>query len=325
MNLKEKLEMINAEKKEQFISIQNELNEKYSKYISLEDFCKSISGKVKEYCLQWCSKQDNTKKWVQDLISIFTDADIAHTLVNCLSFGLSQKEGCSLKVFSAFVRTNKAIKYEHSSTRMANYCQCILNALLHFGFISIEAKGYKYTQTTSQNSVDGGGLVRVNLPDSWDEGKKILPLRCGSSYYTKGVTHTLGSIFNPDGNEVEHCQETIDLVNSVPLQFNSNLFEYNGRQIGLSEMRADKFNPEKHESLEDYQAQRELQHSQYQGRFGEYIPNIPVNKNKCFYNVSLPGGEGRMYVDNDIGNFTGIKGIRFMVQFGNGEYVGKDY
>ena len=139
-----------------------------------------------------------------------------------------------------------------------------------------------------------------------------------------------------DGNELDHCSETMELSDNIPLQYSTRVFDLLKGEFHLTDATEEKWDPEKFDTFEEYVEARKL-------AFNNYISKIPAVIKEMlgvvFYNTyeddsrgrTYPtnsaanyedDSRGRTYPTNSAANYVGIKEIRALISFANGESIG---
>ena len=125
------------------------------------------------------------------------------------------------------------------------------------------------------------------------------------------MTHrVLGTIWAKNGNELDHNDIALSLINSTPLTFNQDVMEKLGYEFKLSEPDMDDWDSTKFPEYKDWVEAREKAHKAYISKLPEYIRE----ESGVVYNTYAPDSRGRLYPTNDTGNFVGIKYIRAVIQ-----------
>ena len=122
-----------------------------------------------------------------------------------------------------------------------------------------------------------------------------------------------------DGNELDHCSETMELSDNIPLQYSTRVFDLLKGEFHLTDATEEKWDPEKFDTFEEYVEARKL-------AFNNYISKIPAVIKEMlgvvFYNTYEDDSRGRTYPTNSAANYVGIKEIRALISFANGESIG---
>jgi hypothetical protein len=125
------------------------------------------------------------------------------------------------------------------------------------------------------------------------------------------LTHrVLGTIWARDGNELDHNDIALELLNNTPLTFNQDVMEKLGYEFNLSEPDKKDWDSVKFPVYEDWVEAREKAHKAYISKLPEYIKK----ESGVVYNTYAPDSRGRLYPTNDTGNFVGIKYVRAVIQ-----------
>ena len=199
---------------------------------------------------------------------------------------------------------------EKRLARLGQWATMFLDSLMDFHIIEksnvrIEAK---VKNGNELRFMDGYYLNRQALVQDYDCEGITQPNK------KPRLTHrVLGTIWAKDGNELDHNDTILNIINSTPLTFNQDVMEKLGYEFSLSE--PDKKDKKDWDSVkfpvyEDWVEAREKAHKAYISKLPEYIKG----ESGVVYNTYAPDSRGRLYPTNDTGNFVGIKYIRAVIQ-----------
>lgn len=132
------------------------------------------------------------------------------------------------------------------------------------------------------------------------------------------LTHrVLGSIWVKNGDELDHNDTIINLLNNTPLQFNQDVMAKLNYEFNLSEPDKKDWDSVKFPVYEDWIKARERAHE-------AYICKLPAYIKECtgtVYNTYAPDSRGRLYPTNDTGNMVGLKYIRAVIQSAHSDQI----
>lgn len=193
---------------------------------------------------------------------------------------------------------------EKKLARLGQWATMFLDALRDFHII--EKSNVKIEAKNSNGKfMDGYYLNRQALVQDYD---------CeGITQPNKKPSHThrvLGTIWAKNGNELDHNDIALSLINSTPLTFNQDVMQKLGYEFKLSEPDMDDWDSVKFPEYKDWVEAREKAHKAYISKLPEYIRE----ESGVVYNTYAPDSRGRLYPTNDTGNFVGIKYIRAVIQ-----------
>lgn len=196
---------------------------------------------------------------------------------------------------------------EKRLARLGQWATIFLDALMDFHIIEksnikIEAKAKNGSEP---RFMDGYYLNRQALIQNYDCEGITQPNK------KPRLTHrVLGTIWARDGNELDHNDIALNLVNGTPLTFNQDVMEKLNYEFSLSEPDKKDWDSMKFPVYEDWVEAREKAHNAYISKLPEYIRE----ESGIVYNTYAPDSRGRLYPTNDTGNFVGIKYIRAVIQ-----------
>ena len=190
--------------------------------------------------------------------------------------------------------------------RLGQWATMLLDTLIDFHII--EKSNVKIEAKNSNNEprlMDGYYLNRQALVRDYDCEGITQPNK------KPKLTHrVLGTIWAKNGNELDHNDIALNLLNNTPLTFNQDVMEKLGYEFKLSEPDKDDWDSAKFPVYEDWVEAREKAHKAYISKLPEYIRE----ESGVVYNTYAPDSRGRLYPTNDTGNFVGIKYIRAVIQ-----------
>ena len=192
--------------------------------------------------------------------------------------------------------------------RLGQWATMLLDSLMDFHIIEksdikIEAKDKN--SNNEPRLMDGYYLNRQALVRDYDCEGITQPNK------KPKLTHrVLGTIWAKNGNELDHNDIALNLLNNTPLTFNQDVMEKLGYEFKLSEPDKDDWDSAKFPVYEDWVEAREKAHKAYISKLPEYIRE----ESGVVYNTYAPDSRGRLYPTNDTGNFVGIKYIRAVIQ-----------
>ncbi|MBQ3932968.1 MAG: hypothetical protein II653_04370 [Lachnospiraceae bacterium] len=183
----------------------------------------------------------------------------------------------------------------------------------------------RYSQTKIENMYDvpsykselDGWYLDLSLytHQSVEDKSKILSK---PNLKPKKTLKTLGSIWSKDGDELDHNSIIIGLLNKMALTVNSDVLKDINYEFTVSEPKDSKWDPCAYPNKEDWINARITQHEQYVGKIPEQLKEL---EGKTIYNTHAADNRLRLYINNDIGNYIGIKYLRGVYQFEQGCYV----
>lgn len=183
----------------------------------------------------------------------------------------------------------------------------------------------RYSQTKIENMYDvpsykselDGWYLDLSLytHQSVEDKSKILSK---PNFKPKKTLKTLGSIWSKDGDELDHNSIIIGLLNKMALTVNSDVLKDIDYTFTVSEPNDSKWDSTAYPNKEDWIAARIVQHEQYVGKIPEQLKEL---EGKTIYNTHAADNRLRLYINNDIGNYIGIKYLRGVYQFNDGCYV----
>lgn len=205
--------------------------------------------------------------------------------------------------------------------RCCAWCTGIINTLIDMKFMSIKEDGIKIPESilaqrdSESQAKDTLNEVILNIPEYHSE-KLFISIPNGKPKHSKKV---LGNMWTRDGNELDHCSETMKLSDNIPLQYSTRVFDLLKGEFHLTDATEEKWDPEKFNTFEEYVEARKL-------AFNNYISKIPAVIKEMlgvvFYNTYEDDSRGRTYPTNSAANYVGIKEIRALISFANGESIG---
>lgn len=191
--------------------------------------------------------------------------------------------------------------------RLGQWATMFLDTLMDFNIIKksdvkIEAKNGNGNEP---RLMDGYYLNRQALIKNYDCEGITQPNK------KPRLTHrVLGTIWAKNGNELDHNDIALNLLNNTPLTFNQDVMEKLGYEFNLSEPDKKDWDSAKFPVYEDWVEAREKAHKAYISKLPEYIRE----ESGVVYNTYAPDSRGRLYPTNDTGNFVGIKYVRAVIQ-----------
>ena len=191
--------------------------------------------------------------------------------------------------------------------RLGQWATMLLDTLIDFHIIEksnvkIEAKN---SNSNEPRLMDGYYLNRQALVRDYDCEGITQPNK------KPKLTHrVLGTIWAKNGNELDHNDIALNLLNNTPLTFNQDVMEKLGYEFKLSEPDKDDWDSAKFPEYKDWVEAREKAHKAYISKLPEYIKG----ESGVVYNTYAPDSRGRLYPTNDTGNFVGIKYVRAVIQ-----------
>jgi hypothetical protein len=278
------------------------------------------------FILGWAEtkkKNDTYPQWVQDILTLAEACNMQEVVRSALIACRSEKPvamGCLVGALIPHEFTK--LNLPKPDTRLKNWVEVCLSGLCQFGWIVAVPKGVEYTTDPSNPYAKayGIGFVLGTLKvEMEDEEPRVLNVPNDSPVYT---SRTLGTMWAKSGNELDHCAETIQISNSIPLQWNIAVLNAMGGKFYLSEAQCEDWDHEKFKTFEEYCAHRQEQ-------FDSYISKIPTSilekgADAVVYNTYAPDSRGRWYPTNDTYNYVGIKQVRALLKLANGAAVSKE-
>ena len=207
----------------------------------------------------------------------------------------------------------------HCKTDMLNkWSSAFLTALndLHILRYSQTKIENMYDVPSYKSELDGWYLdLSLYTHQSVEDKSKILSK---PNFRPKKTLKTLGSIWSKDGDELDHNSIIIGLLNKMPLTINSDVLKDINYEFTVSEPVDSKWDSIAYPNKEDWINARITQHEQYVGKIPEQLKEL---EGKVIYNTHAADNRLRLYINNDIGNYIGIKYLRGVYQFNDGCYV----
>lgn len=207
----------------------------------------------------------------------------------------------------------------HCKTDMLNkWSSAFLTALndLHILRYSSTKIENIYETPDYRSELDGWYLdLSLYTHQSVEDKSKILSK---PNFKPKKTLKTLGSIWSKDGDELDHNNIIIGLLNKMPLTINSEVLKDINYEFTVSEPKDSKWDQCAYPNKEDWINARIVQHEQYVGKIPEQLKEL---EGKTIYNTHACDNRLRLYINNDIGNYIGIKYLRGVYQFEDGCYV----
>ena len=183
----------------------------------------------------------------------------------------------------------------------------------------------RYSQTKIENMYDvpaykselDGWYLDLSLytHQSIEDKSKILSK---PNFKPRKTLKTLGSIWSKDGDELDHNNIIIGLLNKMPLTINSEVLKDINYEFTVSEPVDSKWDSVAYPDKQDWINARITQHEQYVGKMPEQLKEL---EGQTIYNTHACDNRLRLYINNDIGNYIGIKYLRGVYQFEDGCYV----
>ena len=207
----------------------------------------------------------------------------------------------------------------HCKTDMLNkWSSAFLTALndLHILRYSQTKIENMYDVPSYKSELDGWYLdLSLYTHQSVEDKSKILSK---PNFRPKKTLKTLGSIWSKDGDELDHNSIIIGLLNKMPLTINSDVLKDINYEFTVSEPVDSKWDSIAYPNKEDWINARITQHEQYVGKIPEQLKEL---EGKTIYNTHAADNRLRLYINNDVGNYIGIKYLRGVYQFEQGCYV----
>lgn len=225
----------------------------------------------------------------------------------------------------------KELKTAYKATRLAMWSEALIQTLINDNVIDIIEDGHQIENFKPKYKTVWikGKPVEVQANKS-TVASVVLKLSCVEGddlYYVTAPSaepeesrHVLGSVWCKGFNEIDACDEVLSLTNATPLKFNQNIWSAMDEMI---EVVLDPADCPLNKSWKEYCEEREIAYAQYYQHINDYI-NVSGILGEVFYNTYEPDYRGRLYANNDVGNFIGIKPIRAMVQPAQGVVVTKE-
>lgn len=288
--------------------------------ICIAKFIVNAKARV-EHLLSICP-DPSAQGWIRDQETLAQDLEgISKAFERVIYFGLqgNKDNPVSLHVLARMASLGAIKQIEKNpQSRLKDMAELICNTLVDLGYLKIIPQSIPVEKTSQYSTgfIDG---CYISLPNEID-GKKVLPLREAKNYHTYSAD-TLGSSWLKDGNELDHCEETLELSNWTPLRWNYDILALMGNKFELAPASMDDWDPTVYDTFEEYEMARQIAFENYQGKMPEYILNQKTNKNDCFYITIKVGFIGREYIASETGNFITYKQQRAIIEDGIGEPV----
>lgn len=291
----------------------------------LKEVCKILAPKIKtkiisrimaryEVLKGKVTKQGKpySTQYLDELLQLAQTVKLSPLIENCI---LRLRETSKEKPTSIhqFVGSTVPKELEYCTVkgrlaRLGQWATIFLDAMADFNIIKksdikIEAKAKN--SNNEPRLMDGYYLNRQALVQDYDCEGITQPNK------KPRLTHrVLGTIWAKDGNELDHNDIALNLINSTPLTFNQDVMEKLNYEFSLSEPDKKDWDSVKFPVYEDWVEAREKAHKAYISKLPEYIKE----ESGVVYNTYAPDSRGRLYPTNDTGNFVGIKYIRAVIQ-----------
>ena len=261
-------------------------------------------------------------KWVQEILTLAHMCNMEQVVRSALIAVRSDKP-VPMGLLAGAIIPHQITKLNLTKPdcRMKNWVEVIITGMCQFGWIVAVPSSIQYEKGDSPYAKATGigfklGTLKVDVNDP---EVRVLTVPGNSPAYT---SRTLGTMWAKDGQELDHCAETFQISNSIPLQWNTDVLHAMGNAFYLSEAKEEDWDQTQFDTFEEY-----CQHRIEQ--FNSYISKIPTRileeeEGTIVYNTYAPDSRGRGYPTNDAYNYVGIKQIRALVRFAKGEVVSKD-
>ena len=204
----------------------------------------------------------------------------------------------------------RKVKTDYPEFRISVWIRSAILVLIADGMLKVMPKAIK--ADTDQDLVANGlrrGMIAKVIFTPQLYGKAVQELHTPSNT-PKRTKKLLGSVWCKGIDEIDCCLETVNLSNHVKLKYNEVVWKALDEAVGIT---IDVEDCPEGKSFEQYKKEREKQFHDYLGKFADYI-GADVDNEREFFNTYEPDFRGRLYVNNDTGNFIGIKEIRALVQ-----------
>lgn len=296
----------------------NEFND----YVELQGIL--LKTKLGKYFYDWKQSQiENGYKheFIDQIANLIPQVNFNDIIRNIIYTAKNKTSSLYVIAGACLVPQLKSIDTKAKAHRCAAWCTGIMNTLLAMKFMSLKENGIKVPdsviekRTADSQASDLLTEVILNIPEYKSE-KLFISIPNGKPKHSKKV---LGNMWTRDGNELDHCSETMELSDNIPLQYSTRVFDLLKGEFHLTDATEEKWDPEKFDTFEEYVEARKL-------AFDNYISKIPAVIKEMlgvvFYNTYEDDSRGRTYPTNSAANYVGIKEIRALISFANGESIG---
>ena len=296
----------------------NEFND----YVKLQGIL--LKTKLSKYFYDWKQSQiENGYKheFIDQIANLIPQVDFDGIIRNIIYTSKNKTSSLYVIAGACLVPQLKSIDTKAKAHRCACWCTGIMNTLIAMKFMSLKENGIKVPdsviakRTADSQASDLLTEVVLNIPEYHSE-KLFISIPNGKPKHSKKV---LGNMWTRDGNELDHCSETMELSDNIPLQYSTRVFDLLKGEFHLTDATEEKWDPEKFDTFEEYVEARKL-------AFNNYISKIPAVIKEMlgvvFYNTYEDDSRGRTYPTNSAANYVGIKEIRALISFANGESIG---
>ena len=300
---------------------------------SLNQFAAYAATLIKAHFEGWAqvnSKNGVAPAWVVEtltLVSAITSDWVIGVLVAVRGATRDNDWAPAQLVIGATIPGNiRGLQSSQLPTRMKLFAEVALSAMCQCGWLIASATANEYKGKTSGYSATHGlgfKLGRLTV-SKWDKSGismdeiSVDRLMVEPGAQPKSTTRVLGTPWARDGMELDHCWETVELSNSVPLTWNKDVLHEMGDRFEMGEVSKEDWNPTVYPKFEDYCAYRQQQFDCYVSKIPE---TIAENQEEQVYNTYAPDSRGRLYPCNDTYNYVGIKQVRALLSLAKGEVI----
>lgn len=296
----------------------NEFND----YVELQGIL--LKTKLGKYFFDWKKsqiEQGYKYEFIDQIANLIPQVNFDDIIRNIIYTAKNKTSSLYVIAGACLVPQLKSIDTKAKAHRCAAWCTGIINTLIGMKFMSLKENGIKVPdsviakRTADSQASDLLTEVVLNIPE-YNSEKLFISIPNGKPKHSKRV---LGNMWTRDGNELDHCSETMELSDNIPLQYSTRVFDLLKGEFHLTDATEEKWDPEKFDTFEEYVEARKL-------AFNNYISKIPAVIKEMlgvvFYNTYEDDSRGRTYPTNSAANYVGIKEIRALISFANGESIG---
>lgn len=296
----------------------NEFND----YVELQGIL--LKTKLGKYFFDWKQSQiENGYKYefIDQVANLIPQVNFNDIIRNIIYTAKNKTSSLYVIAGACLVPQLRDIDTKAKAHRCAVWCTGIMNTLISMKFMKLKENGIRVPdsviakRTADSQASDLLTEVVLNIPEYHSE-KLFISIPNGKPKHSKKV---LGNMWTRDGNELDHCSETMELSDNIPLQYSTRVFDLLKGEFHLTDATEEKWDPEKFDTFEEYVEARKL-------AFNNYISKIPAVIKEMlgvvFYNTYEDDSRGRTYPTNSAANYVGIKEIRALISFANGESIG---
>ena len=209
-------------------------------------------------------KDDSYPQWVKDIL-VLAEACNMQDVVKSALIAVRSDKPVAMGMLAGSIIPHEFTKLQlpKPGTRLKNWCEVIISGLCQFGWVVAVPKGVEYN-TDPDNpyaKAYGIGFILGTLKvEMEDEEPRVLNVPSNSPTYTN---RTLGTMWAKSGEELDHCAETFQISNSIPLQWNTDVLHAMGDAFYLSEAKVEDWDQTQFATFEEYCQHRIEQFNSY--------------------------------------------------------------